>query len=150
VLVRVHDDRVGARDRLERGEVDAVDVIASRFVNTLTQQPMTLPLLPIRDITELQIPGVTARDSDAPPIDFLFEPDAADIISYAIDIYVKVFIHVVLLNAKASEQSARMVSMQNATDSARDMIRRLTLEYNTRRQGRITQELLEIAGGTSS
>ena len=56
-------------------------------------------------------------------------------------------IHVVLLNAKASEQSARMVSMKAATDSAVQMIKDLTLEYNKLRQGRITQELLEIAGG---
>jgi F-type H+-transporting ATPase subunit gamma len=53
----------------------------------------------------------------------------------------------VLLNAKASEQSARMVSMKGATDNAADMIKDLTLEYNKLRQGRITQELLEIAGG---
>src|SRR5947207_5685365 len=129
-----------ARDLFERREVDAVDVVASRFINTLTQEAMTLPFLPIGDIAGLQIPGVAAGDSKAPPIDFLFEPDAADIVSYAIDIYLKVFIHVVLLNAKASEQSARMVSMQNATDSATDMIRSLRLEYNTLRQGRITQE----------
>jgi F-type H+-transporting ATPase subunit gamma len=139
-----------ARDLFDRREVDAVDVIASRFINTLTQQAMTLPFLPIRDITELQVPGVAPHDSTPAPIDFLFEPDAADIVSYAADVYLKVFIHVVLLNAKASEQSARMVSMQNATDSAADMIRSLALEYNKRRQGRITQELLEIAGGISA
>jgi F-type H+-transporting ATPase subunit gamma len=90
------------------------------------------------------------RDPKAAQLDFLFEPDAADIVSYAIDVYIRVFIHVVLLNAKASEQSARMVSMQNATESAADMIRSLTLEYNKLRQGRITQELLEIAGGTAA
>jgi F-type H+-transporting ATPase subunit gamma len=139
-----------ARDLFDRREVDAVDVIASRFINTLMQQAVTLPFLPIRDITELQIPGVAPHDSTPAPIDFLFEPDAADIVSYAADVYLKVFIHVVLLNAKASEQSARMVSMQNATDSAADMIRSLALEYNKRRQGRITQELLEIAGGISA
>jgi F-type H+-transporting ATPase subunit gamma len=130
-------------------EVDAVDVVASRFVNTLTQQAMTLPFLPIGDITDLQVPGLSPRDSKAPPVDFLFEPDAADIVSYAIGHYLNVFIHVVLLNAKASEQSARMVSMQKATDSAAEMIRSLTLEYNTLRQGRITQELLEISGGAA-
>jgi F-type H+-transporting ATPase subunit gamma len=139
-----------ARQLFENGEVDAVDVIASRFVNTLTQEPMTLPLLPIGEITNLRIPGILPRDSNTPPLDFLFEPDAADIVSYAIDIYIRVFVHVVLLNAKASEQSARMVSMQNATDSAAEMIRSLRLEYNKLRQGRITQALLEIAGGTAA
>jgi len=129
-------------------EVDAVDVIASRFINTLTQQAMTLPFLPICDITDLQIPGLLPRDSKV-PADFVFEPDAADIVSYAIGPYLNLFIHVVLLNAKASEQSARMVSMQKATDSAAEMIRSLTLEYNKLRQGRITRELLEISGGAA-
>ena len=58
--------------------------------------------------------------------------------------------HLVLVNAKASEQSARMVSMKNATDNAAEMIKDLTLQYNTLRQGRITQELLEIAGGQAA
>lgn len=138
-----------ARDLFQKGDVDAVDVIASRFVNTLTQQAMALPFLPIGDITGLQIPGFTPRESNTPPIEFLFEPDAVDIVSYAIGHYLNVFIHVVLLNAKASEQSARMVSMQTASDSAADMIRSLTLEYNKLRQGRITRELLEIAGGAA-
>ena len=139
-----------ARDLFERGEVDAVDVIASRFVNTLTQQALTLPLLPIVDIAGLQVPGTSgAGEASGAAFDFLFEPDAADIVAYAVDIYLKVFVHVVLLNAKASEQSARMVSMKSATDNAEGMIQELTLAYNKLRQGHITQELLEIAGGQS-
>jgi F-type H+-transporting ATPase subunit gamma len=63
---------------------------------------------------------------------------------------VDIYIHQVLLNAKASEQSARMVSMKNATDSANHLIREFSLEYNTLRQGNITRELLEIAGGQTS
>jgi F-type H+-transporting ATPase subunit gamma len=137
-----------ARELFEKGEVDAVDVVAARFVNTLVQQPVAVPFLPLGDLKGLEVPGMP------PPIDagvpeFVFEPDAGDIVSYAIGHYVNVFVHVVLLNAKASEQSARMVSMQGATDSATAMIRELTLEYNKLRQGRITQELLEIAGGAS-
>lgn len=138
-----------ARDLFLGRQVDAVDVVASRFVNTLTQQAVTLPFLPIADITNVQIPGLSLRDFKAPSVDALFEPDAADIVSYAIGHYLNVFIHVVLLNAKASEQSARMVSMQTATDSAAEMIRSLTLEYNKLRQGRITRELLEISGGAA-
>jgi F-type H+-transporting ATPase subunit gamma len=63
--------------------------------------------------------------------------------------YLNIYIFDVLLNAKASEQSARMVSMKNATDNADNLIRDLTLEYNKLRQGNITKELLEIAGGKS-
>ena len=138
-----------ARDLFLKGEVDEVRVVATRFVNTLVQQPVAVPFLPLGDLKGLEVPGMP------PPIDagvseFVFEPGAGDIVSYAIGHYINVLVHVVLLNAKASEQSARMVSMQGATDSATAMIRELTLEYNTLRQGRITQELLEIAGGTSS
>jgi len=139
-----------ARDLFLKGDVDAVDVIASRFINTLTQQALAISLLPIGDIKGLEVPGLSPRDAKALPLDFRFEPNAADIVNYAIGHYLNVFVHVVLLNAKASEQSARMVSMQNATDSAADMIRSLTLEYNKLRQGRITQELLEIAGGAAA
>ena len=130
-------------------QVDAVVVIASRFINTLTQQVLTVPFLPIGDITGVQIPGLPPPHFRTPPVDFLFEPDAADIVSYTIGHYLNVFIHAVLLNAKASEQSARMVSMQKATDSAAEMIWSLKLEYNKLRQGRITQELLEISGGAA-
>ena len=63
--------------------------------------------------------------------------------------YLNIFVYLVLLNAKASEQSARMVSMKSATDNAESMIKDLTLAYNKLRQGHITQELLEIQGGQS-
>jgi len=138
-----------ARELFETGEVDAVDVIAARFVNTLVQQPIVVPFLPIADLKGLEIPGMPPPIGDGVS-EFVFEPDASDIVAYAIGHYINVFIHVVLLNAKASEQSARMVSMQGATDSATEMIRELRLEYNKLRQGHITQELLEIAGGTSA
>jgi len=138
-----------ARELFETGEVDAVDVIAARFVNTLVQQPIVVPFLPIADLKGLEIPGMPPPIGDGVS-EFVFEPDASDIVTYAIGHYINVFIHVVLLNAKASEQSARMVSMQGATDSATEMIRELRLEYNKLRQGHITQELLEIAGGTSA
>ena len=68
-------------------------------------------------------------------------------LGYLLGHYLNIFIYLVLLNAKASEQSARMVSMKNATDSAEALIKDLRLEYNKLRQGNITKELLEIAGG---
>jgi len=87
------------------------------------------------------------KDLPADRRQFLFEPNAGDILEFMLGHYLNAFVHVALLNAKASEQSARMVSMKGATDNAADMIRDLTLAYNKLRQGRITQELLEIAGG---
>ena len=135
-----------ARDLFLKGDVDAVDVIATRFVNTLVQQPVTLEYLPVGDVRSIELPGApppAARDTT----EFLFEPSAVDIIGYLLRIYLNAFVHVVLLNAKASEQSARMVAMKNASENAADLIKELTLHYNKLRQGHITQELLEIAGG---
>jgi F-type H+-transporting ATPase subunit gamma len=69
------------------------------------------------------------------------------VLTYLVNQYLNIYLFYVLLNAKASEQSARMVSMKNATDAAEDLIKALKLEYNKLRQGNITKELLEIAGG---
>ena len=77
----------------------------------------------------------------------MFEPDSESVLGYLLERYLNIFVYYVLLNAKASEQSARMVSMKNATDSAETLIKDLTLAYNKLRQGNITKELLEIAGG---
>ena len=137
-----------ARDLFLKEDVDAVDVIATRFINTLVQQAVVLQMLPIGDIRGIEVPGVPSADAlAADTTEFLFEPTARDLISYLLGHYLNIIVHLLLVNAKASEQSARMVSMKNATDNAADMIKDLTLEYNKLRQGRITQELLEIAGG---
>jgi F-type H+-transporting ATPase subunit gamma len=77
----------------------------------------------------------------------VFEPSPEFVLNYLLSHYLDIYIYQVLLNAKASEQSARMVSMKNATDSAENLISDLRLEYNKLRQGNITKELLEIAGG---
>jgi F-type H+-transporting ATPase subunit gamma len=139
-----------ARDLFLRGEVDDVQVVVARFVNTLVQQPVVLQLLPVGDVRGVEVPGAPRPEAVAADrTEFLFEPNADDIIAYLLGHYLNIFIHLVLLNAKASEQSARMVAMKGATDNAMEMIRELTLEYNKVRQGRITQELLEIAGGQS-
>ena len=141
-----------ARDMFVKGEVDAVQIAATRFVNTLTQQPFISDVLPIGQITGLEFPNLPAAEEQmtADRTEFLFEPSANDLIGYLLPLYLNVFIHVVLVNAKASEQSARMVSMKGATDNADTMIKDLTLAYNKLRQGHITQELLEIAGGQAS
>jgi len=136
-----------ARDLFLRGDVDQVRIVATRFVNTLTQEPVSLEYLPVGAITTLRIPGVEEEPADADLEPATFEPEAEDVLAYLLGHYLNIYIYYVLLNAKASEQSARMVSMKSATDSANDMIKELTLAYNKLRQGHITQELLEIAGG---
>jgi F-type H+-transporting ATPase subunit gamma len=147
-----------ACDLFLKGEVDQVFVIATQFVNTLTQNPVCLNYLPVGEIKVLHLPGVELKDvqvsgvelKDGPADDTtetLFEPSPEALLGYLLSHYVNIYIYQALQNAKASEQSARMVSMKNATDNAEGLIRDLTLEYNKLRQGNITQELLEIAGG---
>jgi F-type H+-transporting ATPase subunit gamma len=136
-----------ARDLYIKGDVDQVLVIATRFINTLTLQPVCLEYLPIGEIKGMKVPGVESEKGIASTTQLLFEPSPGGVLNYLISHYLNIYIYQVLLNAKASEQSARMVSMKNATDSAEGLIRDLTLEYNKLRQGNITQELLEIAGG---
>jgi F-type H+-transporting ATPase subunit gamma len=98
----------------------------------------------------MRIPGVRSEeDLAADTTESLFEPSPEFVLSYLLSHYLDIYIYQVLLNAKASEQSARMVSMKNATDSAESLIKDLKLEYNKLRQGNITKELLEIAGGQS-
>ena len=137
-----------ARDIFLKGEVDSVQVVATRFINTLTQQPLCLEYLPIGEITALKIPGSKVEEElAADTTAAVFEPSAEFILGYLLPRYLDIYMYQVLLNAKASELSARMVSMKNATDNAENLIRELTLEYNKLRQGNITKELLEIAGG---
>jgi F-type H+-transporting ATPase subunit gamma len=137
-----------ARDLFLNKEVDQVVVVATRFINTLTQQPVAIEFLPIGEITGLKLDG--ARSEQEPTsTDYVFEPGPERVLEFLLPRYLGIFIYQVLLNAKASEQSARMVSMKNATDNASDLIKDLTLEYNKLRQGNITKELLDIAGGQS-
>jgi F-type H+-transporting ATPase subunit gamma len=140
-----------ARDLFLKREVDQVLIVATRFVNTLTQHPLCLEYLPIGELRAMKVPGVRSEEElAADTTESLFEPSPEFVLSYMLSHYLDIFVYQVLLNAKASEQSARMVSMKNATDSAESLIKDLKLEYNKLRQGNITKELLEIAGGQSN
>jgi F-type H+-transporting ATPase subunit gamma len=137
-----------ARDLFLKREVDQVLIVATRFVNTLTQVAVTLEYLPVGQISGISVPGAESEEAlAADTADTLFEPSAEFVLGYLLGHYLNIYIYNILLNAKASEQSARMVSMKNATDSAHTLIKELKLEYNQLRQGNITRELLEIAGG---
>lgn len=139
-----------ARDLFLKMEVDEVRIVATRFVNTLTQLPVSMEFLPVGEIKEMKIPGADLEGEIAADTrEYKFEPSPEYVLGYLLPHYLNIYIYQVLLNAKASEQSARMVSMKNATDNADSLIQDLTLEYNKLRQGNITRELLEIAGGQS-
>jgi len=136
-----------ARDLFLKKEVDEVRILATRFVNTLTQHPVSLEFLPVGEIRGMTIPGAEPEKELAARKESLFEPSPNAFLAYMLTHYLNIYVYQVLLNAKASEQSARMVSMKNATDNAEGLIEDLRLEYNKLRQGNITKELLEIAGG---
>ena len=137
-----------ARELMETGQVDEVRVVTTRYVNTLTQEPVSLEYLPVGKITTLKVPGIESDETfSADDAEVTFEPNAEAVLTYLVGHYLDIYVYFMLLSAKASEQSARMVSMKNATDSAETLIKELQLEYNKLRQGNITKELLEIAGG---
>jgi F-type H+-transporting ATPase subunit gamma len=136
-----------ARDMFLNGDVDDVQIVVTRFINTLSQEAIAVPYLPVGEVTGWKVPGMDAPVWPDDEAETLFEPDAASVLGYLLGHYLNLSVYFMLLNAKASEHSARMVSMKNATDSADDLMRALTLEYNRLRQGNITKELLEIAGG---
>jgi F-type H+-transporting ATPase subunit gamma len=136
-----------ARDLFLKKEVDEVQIVATRFINTLSQQALALEFLPVGEIKGLRVPGVESETLESDKSETLFEPHTEAVLGYLLSQYLDIYVYQTLLNAKASEQSARMISMKNATDNADSLIRDLTLEYNKLRQGNITKELLEIAGG---
>jgi F-type H+-transporting ATPase subunit gamma len=137
-----------ARDLFLKREVDQVYVVFTRFVNTLTQQPVSLQFLPVGKIEELETGGARSdEEPNAETTEYLFEPDPQTFLGYLLSLYLNFYIYQAMLNAKASEQSARMVAMKNATNNANGLIKDLTLEYNKLRQGKITTELSEIVGG---
>jgi F-type H+-transporting ATPase subunit gamma len=141
------------REMFLKGEVDAVEVLFTRFVNTLSQTATVIPLLPVVELTRensglKMVPSGQAdaegkKRSDAP--EFLFEPSPQQVLGDLLPHWVNFLMYQVLLEAKASEHSARMVAMKNATDNAKSLIKDLTLEYNKMRQAMITKELLEIS-----
>jgi F-type H+-transporting ATPase subunit gamma len=137
-----------ARDLFLKGDVDQVQVVTTRFVNTLTQQPVCVEYLPVGEIKGLKIEGVEPEEELAAyPTRFLFEPGARAVLEYLLPRYLDIVLHLALVDARASEHSARMVAMKNATENAHDLIDQLTLEFNKLRQANITTELLDIAGG---
>jgi F-type H+-transporting ATPase subunit gamma len=137
-----------ARELFLKGEVDQVQIVATQFVNTMAQQPRVVEFLPIGEIRGLKIPGVESEaDLVHETKEILFEPNPEAVLSYLFGHYLNILVYLALLDAKASEQSARMVAMTNATDNATALIKHLTLEYNKMRQNNVTKEILEIAGG---
>jgi F-type H+-transporting ATPase subunit gamma len=133
-------------ERFLSGEVDRVRVIYSKFVNTLIQQATTVNLLPA---SSEELLG-EEKGEKVPSGEFLFEPSEQGVLSAILPHYITFQIFQMILDARASEHSARMVAMKNATDNAKQLVKDLTLHYNKVRQASITTELLEIASAQLS
>jgi F-type H+-transporting ATPase subunit gamma len=119
--------------------VSVVDIVYSRFESTLSQRPFVDRLLPI-DYGEDTAEGIPGHQ-------FIFEPDAATVLTQLLPRYVATRLFQAVLESKASEESSRMVAMKNATENAEELIEDLTLSYNKVRQANITREMIEIATG---
>ncbi len=127
-------------DDYSTGAIDMVYLSYARFVSTMVQRPVVQPLLPVE-------PAVIPR---AENVDYIYEPGAEAVLGGLLPRFVEMQIYHAILESIASEQSARMVAMRNATDSANELIGDLTLLYNKARQEAITKELLDITGGVEA
>ncbi len=127
-------------------EVDKVSVLFTHFINTISQRAVVETLLPISsfDLPKKHDDSVEGEDVD-PLLGYVFEPGAEVVLDSMLPYYIQYQVFQMILDARASEHSARMVAMKNATDNATEFIKDLTLEYNKMRQAGITTELLEIA-----
>jgi len=119
---------------------DVVYLSYTRFVSTMTQRPVLQQLLPVE-------PAKRERGGEA---DYIYEPGRKSVLSELLPRFVEMQVYHAILESIASEQSARMVAMRNATDNANELVQDLTLVYNKARQEMITKELLDITGGVEA
>ena len=129
-------------DKFLSGDVDAVDVVYTKFVNSMIQTPVKQRILPA---------GFEASETISQQVrDAEYEPSVEVVLDGIVHRLISSQVYQAILDAKASEWSMRMMAMKNATDNATDVIADLTLEMNKARQGAITQELAEISGGVEA
>jgi F-type H+-transporting ATPase subunit gamma len=131
-----------AMEEFISGRVDRVFLVYAEFVNTAVQRPLVRQLLPV------QPPERSA--SEGKPVEYIYEPSPQAVLEQILPRYVEMQVYEAVLENAASQQSAQMVAMKNATDAAKDMIGSLTLAMNKARQEQITKELLDIIGGVAA
>ncbi|MDP1520768.1 F0F1 ATP synthase subunit gamma [Porticoccus litoralis] len=128
-------------DAYEGGKIDKLYVVSNEFVNTMTQKPTVLQLLPLLPIED---------DKLKHHWDYIYEPDAKELLDGLLVRYIESQVYQGVVENKACEQAARMIAMKNATENAGDLINELQLLYNKARQAAITQELSEIVSGAAA
>ena len=127
-------------DDYTSGLVDMVYLAYARFVTTMVQTPVMEQILPVEP---MELPALEN-------VEYIYEPGSAEVLGALLPRFVEMEVYHAILESIASEQSARMVAMRNATESAKELIDDLTLMYNKARQESITTELLDIAGGAAA
>ncbi len=130
-------------DDYAEGKVDEVHLLYNEFVNTMTQKPRLVRLLPVS-------PDEMAEDASKGLWDYIYEPDAKEVLDQLLIRYVESLVFQGLVENNACEQAARMVAMKSASDNAGKLIKELQLIYNKARQAAITQEIAEIVGGAAA
>lgn len=139
-----------------KGEIGSFSIIYPNFISSLRQEPRITPILPISLESLKEFYDMTLGDknekvkAEEKENEFLFEPNLPELLEFVLTHYVQVKIYQALLETKASEHSARMIAMQNATDNAKELVEDLTLSYNQTRQAAITNELLEITSALAA
>jgi len=128
-------------DAFREGRIDRLVLVSNHFVNTMTQQPTPMQLVPVEtlDAADLQERW-----------DYIYEPSATELLDGVLTRYIESQIYQALVENQACEQAARMVAMKNASENAGDIISNLQLVYNKARQAAITKELAEIVGGAAA
>lgn len=133
----------GAVNRFAQGEFDELYLVYNRFISAIQQTPTELRLLPLQEVSG-------GEEKAENKINYDYEPSAEEVLNDLLPKYAETLVFSALLDAKASEQGARMTAMGSATDNASEMIEKLTLSFNRARQASITQELSEIVGGANA
>lgn len=126
----------------EKGEVDEVNIAYTQFKSTINHEPTILKLLPAESIAK--------EDTEGKRILTEYEPSPEVVLDYLIPKYIRSTIYGAMIESSASEQGARRMAMESATDNAQEMIDDLNLKYNRARQAAITQEIAEIVGGAEA
>lgn len=132
------------------GKYDRIVLIYSHFESTVKQTPVAKQILPITD-QHIDIPKLWEQPAaDAAKVEYKFEPNPDAVLDRILDQFIRTQIFGAILESNASEHSARMFAMKNATDNAQDLISDLTLTYNSIRQDSITREIAEISGAAEA
>lgn len=132
-----------AIDRFIKGECDEIHMVYTKYISPICAEPTTVQLLPFTGMDEA---GGAKTSGGA----YIFEPSAGEVLGYLLPQYLITMIYAALLQASASELSARMTAMSNATDNAQELIQKLELNYNKVRQAGITREISEIVSGAEA